>query len=93
MISFTKVRNIAATFFCIGTLLFLLQITIGKSIDLIFVGLLFVVIAIIFNLIVLLVLIINLIQFDQLHTLKSIGIIVLNLPIAAGYLYLILEYS
>lgn len=86
--------KIAATFFAVGTLLFLIRITIGGTIDwLLALGFYYLGAALIINLFVLLALIVALIvDNDKAETLIAIGVILLNLPIAYFYATTILEH-
>lgn len=56
-------------------------------------GLFFVVFAILFNTIVLLILLVDLIRKDRLESFYAICIILANIPIAAGYFYITIEYG
>ncbi|MEL6811934.1 MAG: hypothetical protein AAFP76_11410 [Bacteroidota bacterium] len=92
MVSLTSAKWIAGIFFCIGTLLFLVQLLLGDSLGIAFLGAIFIVIAIIFNSITLLLLIIDLVRKDLLESFFGICIILLNVPIAAGYAYILIEF-
>ncbi|MGJ8667666.1 MAG: hypothetical protein ACSHW7_14950 [Patiriisocius sp.] len=87
----TAIRT-AGTFFGIGTVLFLFEL-FTKSHELLFIGFVFIVIAVIFNSITFLVLLIELIRKDSLEAFFSICIICSNIPIAMGYYYLLTHFN
>ncbi len=85
--------HFALLFFFIGTLLFLLQLLIGELSVITILGYFYVIFAIIVNLIMLVIqLLILAFRDDKLMTLKSIGILLLNVPIAYLYYYTVLNY-
>jgi len=92
-ISFNSARNIALIFFIVGTFLFIINAFINEYPPIVTLGFFFVVFAIIFNSIVLLILLVDLIRKDRLESFFAICIILANIPIAAGYLYIIMEYG
>jgi hypothetical protein len=92
-ISIKSARIIALIFFILGTFLFVVNVFIREDQPLVMLGLFFVVFAVLFNSIVLLILVVDLIRKDRLESFFAICIILANLPIAAGYLYLTLEYG
>lgn len=84
---------IAKSSFVIGTVLFVLQLIFNKNDSILIVGYHYVSLAIFVNLIYILLLIITLFENERIkETLKCIGIILLNIPIAIIYLT-ILIYS
>ena len=85
--------NTALVFFSIGTLLLLIQIGISKVSLITIIGLYFVIGSTIINLILVLLLIIQLI-FDnnKRSTIKCIGFLTLNIPIAAFYYFLVIKF-
>ena len=86
--------KIAATFFVIGTILFLLGLSIGSEINGLFiVGFYYLIISIVINLFVLLALIVALIvDNERAETLMAISVILLNLPVAFFYAKTIIEF-
>lgn len=86
-------KKTAITFYIIGTLFFLILLVAGKIIPFIFLTALYLIIAVIYNLIVLAILIFQLIKHNELETFFSILIILLNIPIAAGYVYILIHFS
>ena len=92
-ISIKSARIIALIFFILGTFLFVVNVFIREDQPLVMLGLFFVVFAVLFNSIILLILLVDLIRKDRLESFFAICIILANLPIAAGYLYLTLEYG
>lgn len=91
MISLKAAKRVALTTFILGTVLFLLQIIFGEKAGIIGLGLLFILVAFILNSILFLVALINLIKTDQLESFFVMCILLINLPVAAGYTYFILE--
>jgi len=92
-ISFNSARIIALIFFIVGTFLFLINAFTKEYPPIVTFGFLFVVFAVIFNSIVLFILLVDLIRKDRLESFFAICIILSNIPIAAGYLYIIMEYG
>jgi len=92
-ISFKSARNIALIFFIVGTFLFILNAFIDEYPPMMMLGFFFVVFAIVFNSVVLLILLVDLIRKDRLESFFAICIILANIPIAAGYVYIITEYG
>lgn len=86
--------KVALLFFTLGTLLFLLQIIVRDITGITFVGYLYVIGSIIINLIILIILLFSLaLEKDKrTETLKSIGVILINVPIAYLYFYIVIEY-
>ncbi len=85
---------IAIISFSIGTILFLLQLVNFNIEGLPVVGLFYLFLAVVTNLMVLLVLLLKLcIEKQKTPILKSIGIILTNAPIAMLYTYILFEYS
>lgn len=91
--TFKSAKNTALTFFSLGTFLFLLQLLTKADFAFAFFGFVFVLIAIVYNLIVLIILIIQLIKLNELETFFSILIILLNIPIAVGYVFILIHFS
>jgi len=92
-ISLKSARTIALIFFIVGTFLFVINVFTKEYAPIVTLGLFFVVFAILFNTIVLLILLVDLIRKDRLDSFFGICIILANLPIAAGYFYLTMEYG
>jgi len=86
-------QKTSITFYILGTLFFLILLVAGKIIPLIFLTALYLLIAVIYNLIVLAILIIQLIKHNELEAFFSILIILLNIPIALGYGYILIHFS
>lgn len=85
--------RIAVTFFTIGSVLFVLQFFTHDVIGLAILGLIFIVIAVIFNGITAILIIIDLIKRDRLESFTALCILLANIPIAAGYAYLLMEFN
>ena len=85
--------KIALSFFVIGTLLFAMQILLGNSGSLLFLGLAFIALAVLVNSIIFLLALIDLIQKDRLESFYAICILLANIPIAVGYAYILLEHT
>ena len=92
MVSLTSAKWIAGIFFSIGTFLFLIQLLFGDSLGIAFLGAIFIVIAVIFNSITLFLLIVDLLRRDLLESFFGICIILLNVPVALGYAYILIEF-
>ncbi|MBX2829546.1 MAG: hypothetical protein KTR22_15385 [Flavobacteriaceae bacterium] len=92
VISFRTAFRIALWFFGIGTFLFLFQLLLGEGMYLVFIGIVFLFVAIVFNGFILLILIVDLIRKDILETFFAICVILANIPIALGYTYILIEY-
>ena len=85
---------IALVFFLIGTFLFLLQLVTTDMLTLPIISFYYLLIALFFNAIVLLTLIGKLfIDSNYSEILKSIAIILVNIPIAIFYTYIIFKYT
>ena len=85
--------NVAKLFFFIGTLFFLIQLIIGNITFITILGYYFVQLSILLNAIIVIVLVIGLIiEQNKKETLKSIGIIVANIPVALLYFYIVMEF-
>ncbi len=91
LVSLKSAKRIAFTFFFIGTLLFLIQLLIDDSFGIAILGLVFIVVAVTFNTTILILLIIDLIRRDLLESFYSICLILVNIPIAIGYVYILSE--
>ncbi|RMA56752.1 hypothetical protein [Ulvibacter antarcticus] len=84
--------NVALSFFCLGTLLFLIQLILHDYSSFMVIGFFYLITAIVVNLMVLLALIVALIVDDQkIKTLQSMGVSLSNIPIAALYAFIILK--
>ena len=82
--------RIALFFFVVGTLLFLLQHATKNMDWLLIIGFYYVLFSVFINVIIVLTLLAKLfMDAEKLQTLKSIGIILLNAPIAYLYIQLI----
>ena len=81
--------------FIIGTILLSFYLYFDKSEAVVNIGLYYVIIAFLFNTFLLLILVINGFAYgnSQLESLKTCGLILLNIPITILYLYLILTVS
>lgn len=94
MKTFNISAKTALVFFTMGTFLFFLQIYMGKLTALTVIGFYYLIIAIIINCIFLITLIVKLI-LDQhrAETVRSIGIILANIPIATAYIFILFEFK
>ncbi len=92
MVSLRSAKIIALVFFILGTLLFGIQFLVSDLIGLIGLGLFYLCLAIIFNGIIALLLLIDLIRKDYLESFYGLCIILTNIPVAALYAYLIIEF-
>ena len=88
-------KIIAILSFVIGTVILALHLTFKHNTTLLIVGLYFTIIAVIINLIVFLSLLVTaIINFEyRFELLKSCGIILLNIPIAFLYFYLVITLT
>jgi len=88
----TASKCIALLSFIIGTTLFTLQLY-NDELDLIYMGLIFMSIAIIVNTISLFILIFSVLKSNKQKSelLITIGIVLLNIPIAILYFYILIE--
>ncbi|HAT64682.1 MAG TPA: hypothetical protein DCS66_08785 [Flavobacteriaceae bacterium] len=86
-------KKTAFTFFIIGTLLFFIRWVSGYEKSITLIVLAFILFAVIYNLIVLILLITQLIKHNELDSFFSMLIILLNIPIAAGYVYILIHFS
>ena len=88
-------RTVAIISFIIGTILFSFFLYFGETFIPTMVGLKFIIVAIVLNSILLasnfLTLLIN--ETDRYENLKTCGIILLNIPIAILYFYIIISFS
>lgn len=89
----TTSKIIAILSFIIGTILFVLQLYFGRSVNLISTGILFIVIAAIINAISFIALIIALFNYYnlRLEIFKTIGIVLVNIPVTILYFLLLLD--
>ncbi|WP_452597154.1 hypothetical protein [Pontimicrobium sp. MEBiC01747] len=84
--------KIALLFFTIGTLLLILHFIFNTSNFIIWLGYMYVLLAIVINSILLIILIVALfIDKEKLETLKSIGVLSLNIPIAFVYFQMVID--
>ncbi|MGC1204638.1 MAG: hypothetical protein WA839_07110 [Flavobacteriaceae bacterium] len=90
----TTSKAIAFLSFIIGTILFVFQLYFQGAFRIIYVGLVFIVVAVIINIISLIALIFTLLGNTdcKLEILKACGLILLNIPIAILYFYTLLRY-
>lgn len=93
MISIQINKRIALFFFSIGTLLFLIQLT-QQTISLVTViGFYYLGLSIIINSIIVIILLVHLlINKNKKETVTSIGIILINFPIAIMYYFIVMNY-
>ncbi|MFD1163861.1 hypothetical protein ACFQ2E_15635 [Hwangdonia seohaensis] len=86
-------KAIAIISFAIGTILFVLQLYFRKSVVFIYPGIIFILIAVIINSILLIALVFSLIGYinQRLELLKTCGLVLLNIPIAILYFYILIE--
>lgn len=85
--------NVAKIFFAIGTCIFILHFIFRRIDAFIWIGYIYTMLSIVINSIIVIVLLIALIiERKRIETLKSIGIILANAPIAYGYFLLVIEY-
>ena len=89
-----KCRITAALSFAIGTILFALQLYFKDWNDLAYLGLLFILLAIVVNGFFVVTLIISTALYPKhwLLYIKTIGLLLLNFPIAFSYFYILLEF-
>jgi len=79
--------KIAATFFGIGTFIFIGHYFAPEAPIWFMLGFVFMLLATLINSVLVLLNIIKLIKYDQLETFFSICILLLNIPVAAVYIY------
>ena len=86
-------KAIALLSFVIGTILFAIQLCFITPIGLIYSGIIFIVVAVIINTIALTALVFVLLgnTDNQSETIKTCGLILLNIPIAILYFYILIE--
>lgn len=86
-------KTIAFLSFVIGTILFAFQLYFQGSLRLVHIGLVFIVVAVIINTVSLIALIFVLLgnTDNKLDILKTCGLILLNMPIAILYFYILIE--
>lgn len=93
MINIKLTIKTAILFFSIGTLLLLIQMRVREISTITIVGLYYVVGSVMINLILVVLLIIELIfKENKISTLKSIGILTINIPITILYYFLVIAY-
>lgn len=93
MNSLKSSRTITKFFFIVGTILFIIQIITQSINGITLLGLYYVVASIIINSIIVLILLIKLIQKEKrTETIKSIGIILINAPIALFYYFIVMNF-
>ncbi len=84
--------KIATLFFIIGTVLLILHFIFGTSNFIIWLGYMYVWLAAFINSIILILLIVALfIDKRRIETLKSIGVLLLNIPIALVYFQMVID--
>lgn len=84
--------KIALLFFTIGTLLLILHFIFNTSNFIIWLGYIYVLLAVFINSIILIILIVTLfIDKQKIETLKAIGILLLNIPIALVYFQMVID--
>lgn len=90
----TTSKSIAFISFIIGTILFALQMYNTTSFAFVYPGILFIIIAFILNTITFLALGFSMLgsSTDKTEILKTIGIVLLNIPIAFIYFYILIEF-
>ncbi|TBN05608.1 hypothetical protein EYD45_04860 [Hyunsoonleella flava] len=90
----TASKSIAFISFIIGTILFALQMYNTTSFAFVYPGILFIIIAFILNTITFLALGFSMLgsSTDKTEILKTIGIVLLNIPIAFIYFYILIEF-
>lgn len=90
----TGAKQCAIFFFILGTMLFLLQLIWTGINTITAIGFYFTAIAVLCNAFFILVLLVGLLLKENLiDTLKAIGLICINIPVAIGYAYITLEYA
>lgn len=93
MISVRTNKKFALFFFIVGTMLFIIQLLTREINMITVIGYFYVGASIIINSIVVLILLFQLINYKRKkETLTSIGLILINLPIAFVYSYLVVNY-
>jgi len=93
MVKIKEAFQFALLFFVLGTLLFVIQLIIGEISIVTIIGLYYVILAVIINVIKLFhQLSILLFRKDKIMTLKSIGVILINIPIAYLYFFIVTNY-
>jgi len=85
--------RIFTVFFTLGSLLFIAQLILGDFVPLAIIGLIYIGIALLFNGIAFLLALIDLIKKDRLESFYSLLLLLLNLPVAAGYAYVLLDMN
>ncbi len=91
MISLKTAKILALVTFLIGTILFIVQFIFGEGIGITGLGLMFIVVAFLVNTVMFLIAFIDLLRTDHLESFYVMCILLINLPIAIGYAYLIIE--
>ena len=89
-----KCRITAALSFAIGTIFFAVQLYFNNWDDLAYLGLFFILLATVVNGFLVISLVVSIALYPKrwlLYT-KTIGLLLLNIPIAFAYFYLLLEY-
>lgn len=87
-------KTIAILSFAIGTVLFVIQLYFNPSLGFSYAGFIFIIIATIINTISFLALIFSLLgkTDKKLELIKTSGLILLNIPIAILYTYILITY-
>ncbi|WP_346882834.1 hypothetical protein [uncultured Algibacter sp.] len=83
---------LAVISFGIGTILFISQLIIGKFSNLLFIGYIYVIIAIIINLLAVIALVFSFAKnYNKKDALRCFGVILINIPIAYLYFLIIIQ--
>lgn len=90
----TTSKAIAFLSFIMGTILFVIQLYFQGTYRIVHIGLIFIVVAVIINTILLIALLFGLLgnTDNKLEILKTCGMVLLNIPIAILYFYILLRY-
>lgn len=86
-------KQTALIYFILGTLLFFIQWVSGYHAGVTLIEIIFLLITIVHNLTVFIILLIQLIKKNELETFFSILIILINIPVAIGYGYILIHFS
>lgn len=90
---FKFAKKFALVFFIIGSTLFLIQIMTSELTAITIFGYYYLILSIIINLIFVILLLCTLVlDKNKKETIKSIGVLMLNIPIAFIYAYLVLNH-
>ena len=86
-------KKTAFIYFIVGTLLFFLHWFSVNQVGIHLIGIVFLLFAVVHNLIGFFILVFQLIKRDELETFFSILIILLNITVVIGYGYILFNYS